>query len=246
MPLARASGRKRPGAGLVVCHKTMPIRINLLAEAQNAEEMRRKNPVKRAIWVGSFLVCLILMWIGNLEWKIILERHDYSAIAANWQTNTAKYSAVTNEQMKIMDLDHKLAQLDELSTNRFLWAPLLNALQQAMVDQVQVVRLRSEQSLAREDAHDTGTGTNKQHLAAAMVEKLSLSIEAKDMRPADEDYAKFEKRLSTIDFFAARLQRRGFYMDGILGPLTVDPVDQSRQFATFTLAAQFPEVRHND
>ena len=31
----------------------MPIRLNLLAEAQEAEEMRRQDPVKRALLVGS-------------------------------------------------------------------------------------------------------------------------------------------------------------------------------------------------
>ena len=29
----------------------MAIRINLLAESQAAEEMRRKDPVKRAVWI---------------------------------------------------------------------------------------------------------------------------------------------------------------------------------------------------
>jgi hypothetical protein len=246
MPLARAFGWERAGAGLVVCPKTMPIRINLLAEAQTAEELRRKNPVKRGIWIGGFLVCVVVMWIGNLQWKIILERHDYNTIEADWQTNMAKYSIVTNEQVKIMEVDQKLAQLDDLSTNRFLWAPVLNALQQAMVDQVEVTRLRGEQSVSREDAHDTGSGTNKQHFPAAMVEKTRLSIDAKDLRPGNENYIRFKKSLSTFDFFATRLQRHGFIMDGILGQLTVDPVDPSRQFVTFTLAAEFPEVRHNE
>ena len=34
----------------------MPIRINLLAEAQAAEEMRRRDPVKRALWGASIVV----------------------------------------------------------------------------------------------------------------------------------------------------------------------------------------------
>lgn len=42
----------------------MPIRLNLLAEAQAMEEMRRRDPVKRAIWVGSLLVAVALAWAG--------------------------------------------------------------------------------------------------------------------------------------------------------------------------------------
>jgi len=40
----------------------MPIRLNLLAEAQAAEEARRRDPVKRAIWIGALLVSVVLVW----------------------------------------------------------------------------------------------------------------------------------------------------------------------------------------
>ena len=42
----------------------MPIHINLLAEAQAAEELRRRDPVKRAIFIGISLVIVALMWSG--------------------------------------------------------------------------------------------------------------------------------------------------------------------------------------
>lgn len=48
----------------------MPIRINLLAEAQAAEEMRRKDPVKRSIWIGGFIVFLTLLAALTLQLKI--------------------------------------------------------------------------------------------------------------------------------------------------------------------------------
>jgi len=50
----------------------MPIRLNLLAEAQAIEEMRRHNPVKRAIWVGALLVCLMLVWSSSLQLKAMM------------------------------------------------------------------------------------------------------------------------------------------------------------------------------
>jgi len=54
----------------------MPIRINLLAEAQAAEEMRRKDPVKRAIWIGGFVVFLTLLAALTLQLKISRIRSD--------------------------------------------------------------------------------------------------------------------------------------------------------------------------
>ena len=33
----------------------MPIRLNLLAEAQAAEDLRRRDPVKRALWLARLM-----------------------------------------------------------------------------------------------------------------------------------------------------------------------------------------------
>ena len=53
-------------------------------------------------------------------------------------------------------MDRKLSALEALSTNRFLWAPVLNALQKTMVDHVQVTKLKGDQAFLREDGHDLG------------------------------------------------------------------------------------------
>ncbi len=225
----------------------MPIRINLLAEAQAAEELRRKDPVKRAIWVGSFLVLAVGLWVAKLQMDIGFEKSHLNGLEGDWKSKTAKYNNVTDAQNKIKDVEHKLAELDTLSTNRFLWAPILNALQKTMVDQVQVTRLRGDQTLTKEEGHDIGSGSSRHHINGGMVEKVTLDIDAKDLRPGEQNYTKYKERLCDFDFFEKRLQRKdGFVMDGVLGPLTVDPVDPARQFVTFTLASHFPELRHDE
>ena len=50
----------------------MPIRINLLAEAKAAEELRRHDPVKRVIFFGAFLVALALVWSSSLQLERML------------------------------------------------------------------------------------------------------------------------------------------------------------------------------
>jgi len=218
-----------------------------MAEAQAAAELRRKDPVKRAIWIGSFLVCVILLWIANLQFNIFFDRGHYNNLDKEWNARLSKYGSVTNEHLKTVEIDRKLNQLDRLSTNRFLWAPVLNALQRSMVDQVQVTHLKGEQIYIKEDAHDVGTGAAKKHIPGAMVEKVNLFIEAKDLNPNDQNYNKFKESLGSSEYFTKRLGRKdGFTMDGILGPLTVDPGDPSKQFVTFTLASHFPEVRRNE
>jgi len=218
-----------------------------MAEAQAAADLRRKDPVKRAIWIASFVVCVILLWIANLQINIFFDRGHYNNLDSEWNARLVKYGSVTNEHIKTVAIDRKLQQLDRLSTNRFLWAPVLNALQRSMVDQVQVTHLKGDQTYIKEDAHDVGTGSAKKHVPGSVVERISLSIEAKDLNPNDQNYNKFKESLGSFEYFAKRLGRRdGFTMDGILGPLTVDPGDPSKQFVTFTLTSHFPEVRRDE
>jgi hypothetical protein len=222
----------------------MPIRINLLAEAQAAAEMRRKDPVKRGIWIGSFLVLVVVLWIAKLQLDISFEQHEFNKIEADWKGKMTKYAAVTNAQARTSEIERKLAELDALHTNRFLWAPVLDALQKTMVDQVQVIHLTGIQAESKEDGKEVTVGGVKRRMPGAMIEKIGLNIEAEDLKPSDENYNKYKETLCTFDFFATRLKRRdGFVLDGVLGPLTADPVDPNKQFRTFTLASHFPEVR---
>jgi hypothetical protein len=52
----------------------MPIRINLLAEAKAAEELRRHDPVKRVIFVGALAVALTLVWSSSLQLETMLAK----------------------------------------------------------------------------------------------------------------------------------------------------------------------------
>ena len=202
----------------------MPIRINLLAEAQAAAELRRKDPVKRGIWIGSFLVLAMLLWIAKYQLDVTFEKSAYNKVESEWKSKMTQYSAVTNNQARTAEIEQKLRALDNLSTNRFLWAPVLNALQQTVVDDVQVVRLDGVQSYTAEEGREVTVGASHHRIPGAMTEKVSLTIEAKDMRPGDEDYTKYKERLCAFDFFAKRLGRRdGFVIEGTLRAADGEP-----------------------
>ena len=66
----------------------MPIRINLLAEAQALEDMRRRDPVKRAIWVSVFVVCLMLAWWSSLWAKGMWARGELNHLEAQLASRT--------------------------------------------------------------------------------------------------------------------------------------------------------------
>jgi hypothetical protein len=222
----------------------MPIRINLLAESQAAEELRRKDPVKRSIWIAGFLVCLVLLWLLKLQCDIWFDKKDLARINDRWAEIKANYGAVTNNVIKTAEINRKLAALDRLSTNRFLWAPVLNALQKSVVNNVQVTRFRGEQTYVVEAPHDLGSGESKKTIPGAIVEKTSLYIDAKDSDANQQNYAKFKESLCNSDFFVKNLGRRdGFVFEGTLSAPTADPSDPGRAFVTFALASHFPEVR---
>src|SRR5271170_2643947 len=151
----------------------MAIRINLLAEAQAAEEMRRKNPVKLAIWIGSFLVAVVLLWILELQLEIGVSKNTYTAIERSWNDNTKRYAAVTNNIAKTAQMEQKLGALDRLETNRFFWAPVLNGLQQTMIDGIQFIRITGVQKYGKEEPKLIGAGAGAKKLPGATVEYIS-------------------------------------------------------------------------
>jgi hypothetical protein len=219
----------------------MAIRINLLAEEQAAEELRRKNPIKLAIWVGSFFVVAVALWIVKLQLDINFSKTEYTRIEQTWKDKVSKYQAVTNNMAKIAEIDKKLDALDRLSTNRFFWAPVLNALQQTVINDIQFVRVSSEQRLAKEEAKTIGSGASKKTIPGGMVEKVTLYIDAKDYNPNAQNYDKFKETLSDFDFFVKNLQR-GFVLDGTLGSPTVDAADLNKQFVVFKLVGHFKDT----
>jgi hypothetical protein len=222
----------------------MAIRINLLAEAQVAEETRRKNPIKLAIWIGSFLVAVVLLYMLKLQLDIVFSRKTYYAIEQSWKENNDKYKEVTNNIAKTVDMDKKLEALDRLSTNRFYWAPVLNALQQTMIKNIQVIRVTGEQQYSKEAARTTGAGANKVTIPGGIVEQTSLFIDAKDYDPNAQNYDKFKETLSNYSFFVKLLGlHNAFILGGTLSAPTADPTDPSKLFVVFRLASHFTEVR---
>src|SRR6478735_3111088 len=124
----------------------MPIRLNLLAEAQAAEEMRRKDPVKRAIYVSALLITAVLGWASTLQLQAIVANKDLSSIQARVNQSTNEFARLTELQKQTGQMTQKLAALATLSTNRFLAGTLLNALQHTTVEDVQLIHLKLDQS----------------------------------------------------------------------------------------------------
>ncbi len=126
----------------------MPIRLNLLAEAQVAEEMRRRDPVKRALWVAALIIALVLVWSSVLQLRTTLANSDVTRVEAQMGARTNEFRQILDNQKKTADIDGRLRVLRQLAGQRFLQGNLLNALQQATVEDVQLIRLRGSEDVS--------------------------------------------------------------------------------------------------
>jgi hypothetical protein len=116
----------------------MPIRINLLAEQQAAEEARRKDPVKRAAIIGGALVFLVLVWTLSTHMQVKARRAELANLDTAFKQLDDRARGVRTVQAEVGDFERRIASLDRYSTNRILWASMLDALQAPSIPQIRM------------------------------------------------------------------------------------------------------------
>jgi len=222
----------------------MPIRINLLAEAQAVEDLRRRDPVKRAIWAAFFVVVLVLFWGSFLRVKIITENSRLSSLEGQLSSQTNQYTQIIANRNKLNDLNTKLSALSRLATNRFLQATLLDALQQSTVDGIQLVKLHTDQAfeVTAEVKPVTTEGSKTPGRPAASKEKITLYLDAKDTssNPGGEQIYKFKDTLAHTPYFVEqRISTNQIQLKTLATPQLDN--ETGKPYVTFTLECVFPD-----
>ena len=123
----------------------MPIRINLLAEQQAAEEARRKDPVKRALIIGAALILLTLVWTLMTHMQLKARRSELASRETEFKQLDEKAKGVRGVQAEVGDLERRIVSLDRYSSNRVLWANMLDSLQHATMDQIHLKSISANQ-----------------------------------------------------------------------------------------------------
>jgi hypothetical protein len=221
----------------------MPIQINLLAEAQAAEEMRRKDPVKRAVLVGVLLVLLMLFWGSSLQYKIIIRKNGLKDLEGKWSSIEKGYQVAVESKRKAIEVEGRLVALQQLKTNRFLWGTALNAFQQTLsgIDDVQVVRLKTEQAYAQTEEVKGRAGDPKSAKPATATEKIAISIDAFDAGPQPGSQVnKFKEAIANVPYFQSNLQKtNGVLLTSLSAPQS-GPLGRT-PYVMMTLQCYFPE-----
>lgn len=224
----------------------MPIRLNLLAEEQYLAEMRRRDPVKRAAWLGGLVVVLMLCWWGWLMFSKVQAKAAMARHEAAFKGIEAKAKAVGDQIKKAGEVERNIHALNRMGTNRVLWASCLNALQECAMDQVIVTRVRADQTYVLTPAVVNKAEPRKSKPASA-AERIVLVIAARDYgRPADENSIKFKEKIQGHPWFKKYLAAENpIAFKGFSNP-TPDKEDPTKVFITFTMECAFAEqVRLN-
>lgn len=221
----------------------MPIRLNLLAEALATEDMRRRDPVKRAIFGGALLVALALVWSSSLVLEGMLATSGLSQVDSEIQTRTNEYSLVTANLKKIADAQKKLDALQHLSASRFLQGDFLNALQQIYVPNVKFMRFRVDQAYLYKEGTPTQTNNFGNVIIgrpAVATEKIMLSLDARDSsaNPGDQ-VNKFKDSVIKPLYFQTRLDKtNGLRLSNLTAP-QIGP--DGRPYVLFTLECRYTD-----
>jgi hypothetical protein len=221
----------------------MPIHINLLAEAQDAEELRRRDPVKRAIFIGVSLVVVALGWSGVVEVNAFLAKERFIGVQGSINAQTNVYQHVESERKKIATIQTKLAALQKMRDARFLQGSLLDALQHATVDNVQLTRLRVDQAYFLTEGTDAQTNGDRVVAGrpASVKERIIAHLDARDFsaNPGDQ-VNKFKEAIAKQTYFQAMLDKTNGVQ--LANPPSAPQNDAGKLYVMFTLDCRYPEV----
>jgi hypothetical protein len=221
----------------------MPIRINLLAEAQAAEDLRRRDPIKRVIFMAVLVVALMLVWWSWLQLRVMVANQHLSQVQADIQSHTNAYQVVLVGQRKIAEAKQNLAALQKLTSSRFLQGNLLEALQHATVPGVQLMRLRVDQTYVATQASAAVTNDTvvMPGRPGTVMESIVLSLDARDFSGSLGDQVnKFKDIISQQPYFRVELDKTNGVRLTNLSPPQVGP--DGKPSVMFTVQCKYPDL----
>ncbi len=220
----------------------MPIRINLLAEAQEAENLRRRDPVKRVIVGGVLLAALTLAWGGLIWLQVWQAQGGLTDVQIQIDSRTNDYQRVLVNLNKLSIANGKLNALKKLSDSRLLQGTLLNALQQCQADNVQLTRFKVDQGYLRTEETPSQTNSSGRVILGRpglATERVMLMLDARDFsaNPGDQ-VNKFKAAVASQPYFKGVLETNGVRLINLSAPQTGF---DGKPFVLFTLECHYPD-----
>ena len=222
----------------------MPIRINLLSDALAEEDLRRRDPVKRAIFIGIFLVVLMLAWFSSAWLEYKLTQQSLTRVQDETDSHTNDFAQVQVDLKRIAEGQKRLDALQRVTLCRFLQGNFLNALQQIYVPGVQLMRIQLAQGYAYKEGLPDKTndlGTVMRGRPGTCTQSISLALDAKDSSSNPGDQVNYYKdALAKAAYFKSRLNAtNGVNLSSLSGP-QMSP--NGKPFVAFNLDCRFSDI----
>lgn len=222
----------------------MPIRLNLLAEAQMLEDQRRRDPTKRAIWGGALVVALVLVWSSSLQVRVMMVKGELNRVEGQMNSRSNDYNQAVLNLQKLNDARRKLASLQQLTTNRFLQGTALNALQQTALEEVELRRFRTDQTYVLVPESKPATNESNRVIPgrpASVIEKIVITLDARDVSATPGDQvSRFKQSVAASPYFQNLLTKTNEVRLTSLAPPSPSATG-GKPFVGFTLECRAPE-----
>jgi Tfp pilus assembly PilM family ATPase len=214
------------------------IDINLLLDELEAEDRRRRDPLRWTIRAGSAAALCLVLWAGWLAIQMTIASAHLRHAQAEWKALENSHHEALAIFKKVGEVERTLLPLQHHATNRFLWTLPLDALQHAMVDDIQVVGLKMEQTLVHQDAVKASKNVRAQ--PAQTKEQMLLTITAKNFANNHAE-DKFIETITSLPYFKDKLRKKEPVLLKNRLLRQVDPLDPARVFTLFTIECVYPE-----
>lgn len=214
--------------------------VNLLAEEIEAAAAWRRDPVRLGTWAAGFVVLLLVLWAGFLKFESSRQNHQVKRYEAELVSLEKSSTEAAANSKKTAELERKLAVLEQHATNGFRWAPPLNALQQTIVPDIDLVRLKIEQSLRNVEVPASPKAAASTRKKTNCIEQITMTIVARNFAETAAE-EKFIEAITSYPYFEKNLRKTDPVLLKNRLPRQVDPLDNTKTFTLFTLECFFAE-----
>jgi Tfp pilus assembly PilM family ATPase len=218
------------------------VQINFLAERLEALARKRRNPLRIGALAAAAAFVVMGLWAGYTHYALASTTAELQRL----EIESKEVEATAASAARVV-LDGKktlitTAALDQHATNRFLFAPALDALQEVSADEIQIVQLSLQQNL---QYTPPVKGSNKDGVRVAakrgfVTARVSLSIQAKNFGDAKRSDV-FIDQIATQSYFQKTLRTVNPVTLKSRMPRQVDPLDPNKVYNLFSIECSYPE-----
>ena len=216
------------------------VQVNLLAERQEAAALRRRDPIRWGSWAAALLILAFLCWGVLLRLTLGRATAELNRCQAQLVSIQKDSKEVSANSRKAGEIERVLSSLDKISSNRFLWALPLNALQYTQADNIQLIRLRMQEEIVQLPGAKLATNSIKGVVGKSVTStaRITLSLQGKHFgEPPTAE--RFIEDLGSFPYFKANLRKVQPIRLVSISPQQVDPIETSKTFILFNIECRF-------